>query len=168
MTETVSNYSLGSSVEEIARHCLHGFTNRDTRSKLTSISSKQGSAAHNDRAMPTTAKNTTLERWALDAGDAATATLTIPADAKRERRFEIACAITVGVPDPAGTSWLQMTVQANGTQQWRRRGPAHNPGAWDGLDYRFSRSVPVGQALRITVTAAGQGVRRQRLVIEAD
>ena len=118
--------------------------------------------------MPTPHKNSQPERWTLDGSDAATATLTSPADARRERRFEIACAITVGVPDPAGAAWLQMTVQANGAQQWRHRIPAHNPGAWDGLDYRFSRSVPVGQALRITVTAAGQGVRRQRLLSEAD
>jgi hypothetical protein len=108
------------------------------------------------------------ERWAHSAGDAATATLTIPADAKRERRFEIACAITVNVSAEAPTAWHQMTVQANGAQQWRRRVPSSNPGAYDGLDYRFSRSVPVGQALRITVSVAGQGVRRRSLVVEAD
>ena len=108
------------------------------------------------------------ERWTLDGGDAATATLTIPADARRERRFEIACAVTVGVPEGGTAGWLQVTVQANGTQQWRRRSPAHNPGAWDGLDYRFGRSVPVGHTLRITVAVAGQGVRRRTLVIEAD
>jgi hypothetical protein len=108
------------------------------------------------------------ERWRTDAGDAATATLTIPADARRERNFEIACAVTVSVPDPAPGAWLQMTVLANGTQQWRRRDQAHNPGAWDGLDYRLRRSVPVGQALRITVSVAGQGVRRRTLVIEAE
>ncbi len=110
----------------------------------------------------------TPERWALQAGDAATATLTIPADARRQRRFEVACAVTVGVPPDASAPWLQVTVQANGTQQWRRQAPAHNPGAWDGLDYRFSRSVPVGQTLRITVAVAGQGVRRRSLNIEAD
>ena len=120
------------------------------------------------------AVNTTPEHWALSAGDAATATLTIPADARRERRFEIACAVTVTVPAAATVTaaatdpWLQMSVLANGTQQWRRRAPAHNPGAWDGLDYRFARSVPVGQALRITVAVAGHGVRRRSLVIEAD
>lgn len=108
------------------------------------------------------------ERWSLQAGDAATATLTIPADARRERRFEIACAITVAVPAAAAPAWQQMTVLANGTQQWRRRDSAHNPGAWDGLDYRFSRSVPVGQALRVTVSVAGQGVRRRTLIIEAE
>ena len=124
----------------------------------------------------TAPRATPPERWTLTGGDAATATLTIPADARRERRFEIACAVTVGVPDgvPDGVldgitaGWLQVTVQANGTQQWRRRSPAHNPGAWDGLDYRFSRSVPVGHTLRITVAVAGQGVRRRSLLIEAD
>ena len=109
------------------------------------------------------------ERWATQAADAATATLTIPADARHERRFEIACAVTVNVAaEAAASAWLQMTVQANGTQQWRRRARAHNPGAWDGLDYRFSRSVPVGQTLRITVSVTGQGVRRRSLDIEAD
>ncbi len=104
----------------------------------------------------------------MRAADAATATLVIPADARRERRFEIACAVTAGVPADAVSPWLQVTVQANGAQQWRRRIPAQNGGAWDGLDYRFRRSVPVGQALRITVSVAGHGVRRKTLDIEAD
>lgn len=110
------------------------------------------------------------ERWQLSAGDAATATLLIPADAQRERRFEIACAITVAVPEAATPArcWHQMTVLANGSQQWQRREPSHNPGAWDGLDMRFARSVPVGQALRVTVSVAVQGVRRRSLVVEAD
>lgn len=108
------------------------------------------------------------ERWALEAGDAASATLTIPADARRERRFEIACAITVLRPAEGASAWHQMTVQAGGVQLWRRRVPTHNPGAWDGLDYRFSHSVPVGQALRVTVAVACQGARRRSLVIEAD
>jgi len=109
------------------------------------------------------------ERWQLDGGDAASATLLIPADAQRERRFEIACAVTVAVPEAStGAPWLQMTVLANGAQQWQRRAPAHNPGAWDGLDMRFARTVPVGQALRVAVSVAGQGVRRRSLVIEAD
>ena len=111
----------------------------------------------------------TPERWALTAGDAATASQHIPADAQRERRFEIACAATVAMPEEApAAAWLQLTVLANGVQQWRRRLPAHNRGAFDGLDYRFSRSVPVGQTLRITVAVAGAGVRRKTLVIEAD
>ena len=118
--------------------------------------------------MPTPAALNPPERWHIDAGDAATATLVIPADARRERRFEIACAVTVNVPATAVDPALQMSVLANGAQQWRRRAPAHNPGAWDGLDYRFARSVPVGQALHITVAVTGSGVRRRSLVIEAD
>jgi len=108
------------------------------------------------------------ERWCLSAADAATATLNIPADARRERRFEIACAVTVAVPQDSPAPWHQVTVLANGTQQWRRRENSHNAGAWDGLDYRFMRTVPVGQALRVQVSVAGQGVRRRSLVIEAD
>jgi hypothetical protein len=108
------------------------------------------------------------ERWALQAGDAATATLLIPADARRQRQFEIACVAIVDVPTGAAAPWMQLTVQANGSQQWHRQAPAHNPGAWDSLDYRFRRHVPVGQTLRVTVVVAGQGVRRRRLDIEAE
>jgi hypothetical protein len=110
------------------------------------------------------------ERWHIQATDAATATLLIPADAARTRRFEIACAMTVAVPaDGTATSpWHQLTVLANGTRQWQRQVPSANPGAWDGLDYRFSRTVPVGQALRITASVAVHGVRRRSLVLEAD
>ena len=134
-------------------------------------------AAHNDRhnpglmapsSAPAHATSLAPERWSVQGGDAATATLMIPVDARRERRFEIACAVTVAVPEGAVAPWLQVGVLANGTLQWRRRADAHNPGAWDGLDYRFSRSVPVGQALRVTVQVGGQGVRRRSLVIEAD
>ncbi|MDQ2777949.1 MAG: hypothetical protein M3Y32_00145 [Pseudomonadota bacterium] len=117
---------------------------------------------------------TVPERWAIDGGDSAVATLVIPADARRERRFEIACAMTVALPavgnprGATGEAWHQMTVQANGTEQWRRRVPTHNPGQFDGLDYRFSRSVPVGQSLRLTVSVATGGARRRSLQIEAD
>ena len=72
------------------------------------------------------------------------------------------------VPADAASPWLQVTVQANGTQLWQRRVLAHNPGAWDGLDYRFSRSVPVGQTLKVQVSVTGQGVRRRSMDIEAD
>ena len=112
------------------------------------------------------------ERWTTHAGGAATATLVIPADALRERRFEIACAITVAVPESgapgAKEPWHQMTVTANGARQWQRRLASQNPGDWDGLDYRFSRSVPVGESLRVTVAVACAGVRRRTLAIEAD
>ena len=110
-----------------------------------------------------------LERYALRAGDAATATLSIPPDAQRERQFEIASAITVTMfGDNLAAAWHQMTVRINGLQQWQRRLPTHNPGAWDGMDYRQRCTVPVGQAWVINVSVAGQHIKRRSLVIEAD
>ena len=108
------------------------------------------------------------ERWALDAGDAALATLHIPADAARERTFEIGCAMTVRLPADSREAWHRMGVQANGSQQWSRQIATSNPGSFDGLDYRFRRTVPVGESLRITVTVECRGARRRSLVIEAD
>jgi hypothetical protein len=122
----------------------------------------------NPQPMPPVPAERTPERWRVDAGDAAQAVLTIPADARRERRFEIGCAMTVALREAQPGAWHQMTVLAGGAQQWQRREPTHNPGAFDGLDYRFSRIVPVGQALRIVVSVAAQGGRRRSLVVEAD
>ncbi len=112
--------------------------------------------------------NTHPERWAVDVGDAPQAVLTIPADAKRQRRFEISCAMTVQLRQAQPGAWHQMTVQAGGTQQWQRRVDTASPGTWDGLDYRFTRSVPVGQALRIVVSVATQGGRRRSLKVDAE
>ena len=108
------------------------------------------------------------ERWVKDAGDAAEAVLTIPADMRRERRFEIACALTVRCGDDLADAWHEMTVLADGVQQWRRRIDSSNPGSTDGLDYRFSRSLPVGQPLRLTLRCAVRGVARRHLLIEAE
>ncbi|MFY7856167.1 MAG: hypothetical protein ACOVQT_08510 [Rubrivivax sp.] len=115
------------------------------------------------------------ERWSVDAGDAALATLVLPADAHRERRFEIACAMTVRVPAAPARSgqamWHEMTVHANGEQQWQRRVPTHaepEDEGWDGLDVRFVRVVPVGRALKVVAKVAGAGVQRRSLVVEAD
>lgn len=111
---------------------------------------------------------TTPERWTLDAGDAPEALLDIPPDARRERRFEIACAMTVRCGDVLDGAWHQMQVLADGAQQWRRRVDSANPGSFDGLDYRFSRVVPPGQPLRVLVRAEVRGVQRRTLHIEAD
>ena len=110
------------------------------------------------------------ERWSHSAGDAALATLVIPPHATRERRFEVSVAMTVRVPADAapGSCWHEMSVAANGAQQWRRRLPSHNAGSFDGLDYRFTRSVPVGEALRLVVAVQGRGVQRRSVDIEAE
>ena len=108
------------------------------------------------------------ERWRLDAGDAAEAVLNIPPDAGRERRFDIACAVTVQGGDDLAGAWHEMTVLVNGQLQWQRRIVSSNPGSSDGLDVHFCRSVPVGESLRLVVRSRSHGVRRQRLLIEAD
>ena len=108
------------------------------------------------------------ERWARDAGDAAEAVLDIPPDLRRERRFEIACTMTVRCPIDLVGAWHELAVLANGAQQWRRRIGSSNPGSLDSLDYRFTRLLAVGDALRVVLRCANRGVQRERLVIEAD
>jgi len=111
------------------------------------------------------------EHWHTDAGDAPRAVLTIPPDARRVRRFEISCSMSVRLRAPqAGTppaAWHELTLYADGSQLWRRRVPTQNPGDWDGLDYRCTRSVGVGRSLRIEASVATQGAHRWKLRIEA-
>lgn len=106
------------------------------------------------------------ERWSLDAGDAGLATLLVPADSHRERRFEISCAMTVRRVADTGDAWHQLTVMADGLRQWQRRVQTH--AGSDGLDYRFERSVPPGKALRIGAEVTAEGAIPSSLSIEAD
>ena len=84
------------------------------------------------------------ERWRTDAGEAATAELRIPPDARRERRFELSVTLQVRTAPVRGAAWHQLTVLADGVRQWRRRVDSHLPDAGqatDGLDYRFLRPI---------------------------
>jgi len=108
------------------------------------------------------------ERWALRVDDAPEALLTIPPDALRERRFDIACALTVRCGDDLAGAWHELAVYANGALQWQRRVPSHNPGSRDGLDLHLRATVPVGEALRLLARATARGVAIERLEIEAD
>jgi len=108
------------------------------------------------------------ERWQRDAGDATEALLVIPADARRERRFEISISLQVRCPIDLQGAWHELWVLADGSQLWRRRIASSNAGSSDSLDYRFARSVPVGQTLKLLARSAVRGVLRQRLLIEAE
>lgn len=108
------------------------------------------------------------ERWVRDAGGAAEAVLDIPPDLRRERRFEIACTMTVRCPMDLTGAWHELAVLANGAQQWWRRIASSNPGSLDSLDYRFTRQLAVGEALRVVLRCATRAVARERLLIEAD
>ncbi|MCW7539778.1 hypothetical protein OOT46_18245 [Aquabacterium sp. A7-Y] len=109
------------------------------------------------------------ERWSAEAGPRDVATLIIPPDAQRDRRFEIACRFVVarkaGAGDPA---WHSLRSDVDGALEWSRQVPTENPGSTDSLDYRFRRTVPSGQPLRITAKTAVRGAERHELLIEAE
>lgn len=108
------------------------------------------------------------EHWSVRVADSATARLDIPADAYRERHFEIAFAMTVRALDDATSPWHELRVYVDGELQWQRRISTSHPSPFDGLDYRFRRSVPVGRPLRLLATVECSQVRRLQLQIEAD
>ena len=70
--------------------------------------------------------------------------------------------------ESAPSPWHEMRVTVDGAREWSRRIPTANPGSTDTLDYRFRRTVGVGQPLRLTVHSAVQGALRVGLRVEAD
>ena len=105
------------------------------------------------------------EHWSVAAlGDAAR--LDIPADARRERRFEIYCCFTVVHPG-TGEAWHALRVLVDGRQEWARRIPT-DPGGRDTLELRLHRSVPAGRALRLAALGSTERARPVRLSIDAE
>jgi hypothetical protein len=112
------------------------------------------------------AKPASPETWRTDAGTSDVATLTIPADAFRARRFEIDCRFIVA-PKAAGARH-GMRVDVDGDLEWTRRADTENPGHTDSMDYHFRREVPIGRPMKIVVKTEARGAQRVRLVIEAE
>ena len=108
------------------------------------------------------------ERWQFSAGDSAVARLDIPADARRERTFEISFSMTVRANDGAASPWHEMRVYADGQLQWSRRISTQQTAAFDGLEYRLRRRIEAGRALRLHALVACAEGRRLKLEIEAD
>jgi hypothetical protein len=106
------------------------------------------------------------EHWLIDAGAADVATLDIPPDAQRTRRFEIDCRFVVAHRAAGATHGMR--VEVDGALEWTRQAPTENPGATDSMDYHFRRDVPVGRPLRIVVKTEIRHVQRVGLVIEAE
>jgi hypothetical protein len=106
------------------------------------------------------------ERWLADASTADVATLDIPPDAQRTRRFEIDCRFVVAQRGTGATHGMR--VEVDGALEWTRRAATENPGATDSMDYHFRRDVPLGRPLRIVVKTDVRGAQRVRLVIEAE
>ncbi|HEX7637163.1 MAG TPA: hypothetical protein VF457_02100 [Burkholderiaceae bacterium] len=106
------------------------------------------------------------ERWRVDAGPADVATLTIPADARRPRRFEIDCRLVVAAAGDGARHGMRVDV--DGALEWKRQAATANPGQTDSMDYHFRREIPVGAPLRVVVRTEARGARRVALVIEAE
>lgn len=128
----------------------------------------QSAASHRALTIARPAASPPPEHWRIDAGDRADALLVVPADARRERRFEISVAMSVRPLDGARPPWHALRVLADGELQWSRRIATDTQGRYDGLDYRFRRSVPVGRELRLQAFVECGSAERLRLVIEAD
>lgn len=107
------------------------------------------------------------EHWSVDAGARDVATLDIPADAHRERVFEIDCRFVVRALGDGRSATHALRVLVDGAQEWARRADTANPGATDSLEYRFRRRVPSGQPLRLVATTEVQGAQRLVLLLEA-
>jgi hypothetical protein len=117
-------------------------------------------------ALPAPAAAVRPERWRTDAGEGDVATLVIPADSARTRRFEIDCRLVVR-PLAAGARH-GMRVDVDGDLEWTRRAPTENPGHTDSMDYHFRRELAAGKPLRIVVKTEATLSRRVRLLIEAE
>jgi hypothetical protein len=108
------------------------------------------------------------ERWRADGGDAPSLRLHIPAVLHHERTYEIACLMRVQAHADARAPWHALRVLADGELQWSRRIGTDHPAPFDGLEYRFRRTVPAGRALDVQAYADCGQARRLALTIEAE
>jgi len=113
------------------------------------------------------ARASSPEHWSADAGHRDVARLDIPADAQHERHFEIFCRLVASNKAGRADAAHGMRVLVNGALEWARSVPTPADGT-DSLDLRLRRTVPVGQALRVTASAELRGSRRVSLTISAD
>jgi hypothetical protein len=105
------------------------------------------------------------ERWSADAGARGVARLDIPADAQRERSFEVDCRLVVRASQAGARHGMRVLV--DGALEWARTVATH-PDGDDSLDLRLYRSVPVGRPLRLTATCDLHGAQRVSLRISAE
>jgi hypothetical protein len=106
------------------------------------------------------------EHWCVESSDSV-GVLNIPGLIGRARVFDVDASLVVDVPPQGEGAWLELTVEFDGTRQWSRRIPAHNPGQTDGLEYHQRVRLEAEQGLRVRVVAAVKGVRVRQLVVEA-
>ncbi len=107
------------------------------------------------------------EHWSADAGTRDVVRLDIPADASRERRFEVDCQLSVVNRAGRADATHGLQVRVDGALEWERTVPTQVDG-FDSLELRLVRTVPVGRPLRIAATCVLHGAQRTRLRITAD
>jgi hypothetical protein len=107
------------------------------------------------------------ERWSASAGARDVVRLDIPADAQRERTFEIFCRLVVNNKAGRTDATHAMRVLVDGALEWTRSMPTHADGE-DSLDLRLRRTVPVGRPLRLSASCELRGAQRVSLSISAE
>lgn len=109
-----------------------------------------------------------LENWSRRVADSPTLRLEIPPDLARERTFEISVSCSVRAFEDAVAPWHELRVFADGEMQWQRRVATAQPAPYDGLDYRFRRTLPPGRRLTVLAESGCDGARRLLLAIDAE
>jgi hypothetical protein len=112
------------------------------------------------------ARQGAAERWQVDCGEGDVATLAIPPDAQRTRRFEVDCRFVVAQRGPGASHGMR--VEVDGALEWSRDAATENPGDTDSMDYHFRRDVPVGRPLTVVVKTTVRQAQRVQLAIEAE
>jgi hypothetical protein len=110
------------------------------------------------------------EQWVVDVDEDEVAVLNLPAVLDVDRVAEIDVRLQVSWADlPAQEPHYALSVDLDGVHEWTRRVDHHPAAPGDSIDYHCSRSLPIGQGLRIRAHAllAG-GARCRRLCIEAE
>ena len=107
------------------------------------------------------------ERWSADVGSRDVAVLVVPPHAQRERSFEVFCRLEVANKGGHSDATHGLRVLVDGALEWSRSVPTHTGGT-DSLDFRLRRTVPAGQALRVTASSDTQRSTRLQLNITAE
>ena len=107
------------------------------------------------------------EHWSAESGHRDVVKLDIPADALRERRFEIFVRLVVANPGGRTDATHALRVLVDGALEWSRSAATQADGS-DSLDLRLRRSVPPGRPLRVSASCELRGAQRVRLSIDAD
>ena len=107
------------------------------------------------------------ERWSAEACTRDVVKLEIPADARRERRFEISVRLAVANPAGRHDASHGLRVLIDGALEWSRR-VRTDAGPGDSLDWRAERVLPAGRPLRLSAACETRGAQRLRLAIDAE